>query len=365
MPSGKTPGPSDREKAGLRGPVQSCTEERTTPTVAGFPETKYVSVTEYDREGRVVKMITFGQDGAKWIASRSYDERGNLVKTSSGKADAPADETIYHYDEKGRLAGYGGQGMLGRETTRFEYDEQGRKTRVVTSDAPASPAGPYGATAMSYSAIGGDLSYPVPQGGKVKTVYDESDRPVEAQIYTADGQMLQRLVQSYDQSGRITETKIVMGDLSAMLPEEAKAELMKEPGGVEELQRQFAELLGGLNEMFKTSYVYDARGLLIERRDHVGYSEETVTSYAYDDNGNKIKEMSKTSGDVNPPRRDGGAQGVGDDARAAAAARNSEVTYSYKYDGYGNWIEQSTRAGTGAEGAAADIASSRRTIVYY
>jgi hypothetical protein len=66
------------------------------------------------------------------------------VKTTFGKADAPAEETIYHYDDKGRLASYAGRGAIGSETTRFEYDEQGRKTRVVTSNVPASPAGPYG-----------------------------------------------------------------------------------------------------------------------------------------------------------------------------------------------------------------------------
>src|SRR5260370_42221568 len=38
MPSEKTPAASAREKAGLRGPVRQCTEERTTPPSPGYSE---------------------------------------------------------------------------------------------------------------------------------------------------------------------------------------------------------------------------------------------------------------------------------------------------------------------------------------
>src|ERR1700730_13959093 len=99
----KTPAISDREKAGLRGPVRDYTEETTTPAFAGHPETKYTSTSEYDTEGRVIKTIVSGQDGSKWISSRIYDVHGQLVKTTSGNADATMVETTYRYDEKGRL----------------------------------------------------------------------------------------------------------------------------------------------------------------------------------------------------------------------------------------------------------------------
>jgi YD repeat-containing protein len=363
MPPKKSPVMSAREKAGLRGPVRECTEERTRPAVPGFPEAKFTNATEYDTEGRISKTVAINPDGSKWISANTYDEQGRLVKIISGKADGPVDETIYRYDEKGRLVDYTGQGATGSETTRFEYDEQGRKTRVVTSNVPASPAGPYGGTSMAYSLEGLDLYHPVPQGGTVKTVYDESDRPVETQVYTAEGQMMQRLVQSYDAAGQPRETKVVLGDVAAMFPAEVKAQLLNEAGGTEELQRQVAQLFGGQGEMFKTSYGYDAQGRLSERRIHVGYSEETVTSYIYDSNGNKIKETSRTSGDPNPPRNDGGVQVAASDT--AASARDYEVTYSYKCDGYGNWTEQTTHSSPHPDGASENSAICRRTITYY
>jgi YD repeat-containing protein len=359
----KTPAISDREKAGLRGPVRECTEERTTPAFAGHPETKYSSTSEYDTEGRVIKTIVSGQDGSKWISSHIYDVHGQLVKTTSGNADATMVETTYRYDEKGRLSGYASPGAMGSETTRFEYDERGRKTRVVISDEPASARGPYGATSFAYSAEGADLYYPAPKGGSVRTLYDENDRPIETQVYVAEGQMLQRLVQSYDAGGRPSETKILLGDPLAMLPAEFKTQVLNEPGGAEEMQRHIAELFGVQGQMFKTSYVYDPEGRLTEKRIHIGYNEETVTSFAYDGNGNKIREISKTSGDANPPRNDGGVQSA--TAAPDGWAQGSEVTYSYKYDGYGNWTEQAAYSKSRPDGASENAAICRRTITYY
>jgi hypothetical protein len=49
---------SDREKAGLRGPVQQCTEERTTPAFENFPATSYVSINKYSPEGRIIEAAT-------------------------------------------------------------------------------------------------------------------------------------------------------------------------------------------------------------------------------------------------------------------------------------------------------------------
>ncbi len=39
--SGENTSMSDRERVGLRGPVQPCTEERTTPAFENFPGTNF------------------------------------------------------------------------------------------------------------------------------------------------------------------------------------------------------------------------------------------------------------------------------------------------------------------------------------
>ena len=53
--SGENTSMSDREKVGLRGPVQQCTEERTTPAFENFPGTSYVSISKYSPEGTLLQ----------------------------------------------------------------------------------------------------------------------------------------------------------------------------------------------------------------------------------------------------------------------------------------------------------------------
>jgi len=47
---------SDREKAGLRGPVQQYTEERTTPAFHNVPD--YRIIQRYTAEGKLLQSTT-------------------------------------------------------------------------------------------------------------------------------------------------------------------------------------------------------------------------------------------------------------------------------------------------------------------
>jgi YD repeat-containing protein len=360
MPEKKSSPKSSRESAELRGLVWQCTEERTNPASPGFPEIKFSSTTEYDREGRILSSSHINSDGSKWTATSLYDAHGRLLKTTSGQPGGPLDTTTYHYDEEGRLVSVEGKNPL-NESTSFQYDERGRKTRILKSNLPPSTQGAYGSAAMSFSLAGLDLYHPVPHGGVAKTLYDESDRPIETRVYDAEGHIIQRLVQSYNAAGQILETKVVLEDIAAILPAELKTQLLAEPGAAEELKQQLATLLGAQGEMFKTSYIYDAEGQLTEKRDHLGYGQETVTKFVYDSYGNKVEEHAIMSGDANPPQSEPGRQ----DATAAASPHESEVTYIYKYDSHGNWIEQVVRSKSQPDGPPGDSTLSRRTITYY
>jgi YD repeat-containing protein len=362
MPPKKSPTTSTRENAGLRGPVRQCTEERTRPAAPGFPETKFYTTTEYDREGRILSSTHINSDGSKWTTTFLYNAQGRLLKTSSGQPGGPLDATTYHYDEEGRLVNIEGKNPL-NESTSFQYDELGRKTRILKSNLPPSTQGAYGTTAMSYGLVGLDLHHPVPHGGMVKTLYDDSDRPTETQVYDADGHIIQRLVQSYNAAGQVLETKVVVEDLAAILPAEMKTQLLAEPGAAEELKHQLAALLGAQGEMFKTSYIYNAEGQLTEKRDHLGYNLETVTSFVYDGNGNKVEEHATTSGDANPPRNEAGTQSAA--ATAPGSPQESEITYRYKYESYGNWTEQAMQSKSRSDSAFKNAGICRRTIRYY
>lgn len=88
---------SDREKAGLRGPVKTCVEEIIYPTG------KYVNTTEYSTDGRVLTIRTIQPDGSEWVLTNIYDTNGHLLKTVSGKVGELGAEMRYDYDETGRL----------------------------------------------------------------------------------------------------------------------------------------------------------------------------------------------------------------------------------------------------------------------
>ena len=88
---------SDREKAGLRGPVKNCLE--------GYGRTDGHSVeTIYDEAGRLLTTRHMNPGFSDWVSTRAYDEAGRLTKIILGKAGELASETLYAYDEKGRVA---------------------------------------------------------------------------------------------------------------------------------------------------------------------------------------------------------------------------------------------------------------------
>src|SRR5205085_2560660 len=80
---------SDREKAGLRGSVRTCTEEGTYPATS-FPngtqtaETRTSFTTEYTPEGRIATTRRLNGNGKIWTMRNSYDSSGRLAKTTSG-----------------------------------------------------------------------------------------------------------------------------------------------------------------------------------------------------------------------------------------------------------------------------------------
>jgi hypothetical protein len=90
--------PSDRDRAGLRGPVKTCSDFRGDQAES--------CGTEYGADGRLLV----------W--------RG-LILPSGSKA-----ERVYSYDGMGRLIGITGGGA--DWTDEFHYYEQGKKTKVRT-----------------------------------------------------------------------------------------------------------------------------------------------------------------------------------------------------------------------------------------
>lgn len=353
-PSGENTSMPDREKAGLRGPVQQCTEERTTPAFESFLGTSYVSINKYSPEGKLLQSSTGNsvESAQESSITYTYDSAGRLLKKTTTNSGSPVSESNYQYDQKGRIISITGD-PLG--TSTFEYDHNGRKTRIVSS--PSKPLFPEGTQYIVPMPETEDPYLPMPTSGHVKISYNEQDQPVEWQVSDANGNLVNRLIRTYDANGRLTELRYTIESLQHLLPAEAQQELMAEPGAAEEMAAQLTKLLGEQRNFTRMTYTYDADGRLIEQHHYTGYAMEGTTKVVYNDHSDKLEERQFTTGDPNPPRD----SQSGEPQSAAPPSQESQVRYSYKYDTFGNWTEQAISSSASPN----DATVTRRTIIYY
>jgi hypothetical protein len=360
-PRGDIPRMFDRETAGLRGPVSECTEERTTPAGEKYPEAKFVSIDKYDEQGRTVQKSTINTSGGtdqEFSTQFIYDAQGRLQKTIVIGPGQPAKESRHLYDDQGRESA---TLENNQPSATFEYGADGRKTRIAPT--PPDAVNLY-TSAISSSLIEGEEPYlPMPPGGRIKTAFDQAGRPVEWKIVDANGKVLNRLLRRYDAAGRLTDNIFTIETLP-LSP--VRDQLLENPDLTNDDRKMLsrpdfeemaiAELLGPQKAISEISYVYDAQGRMIEKRERLGRSLEIVTAITYNEHSDKLREMISQSGDPNVPK---GVSPGGD--TGAVLPQRTERKYSYRYDAFGNWTEQAV---TSADSAGPAIVT-RRTLKYF
>lgn len=124
---------SDREKAGLHGPVRTCVEETILPD--GKP---HLTTTEYDPDGRLLTFRFTNSEGTGWGTAKTYDVDGRLIRTISGNSPEPGVESVYIYDAAGRLVSITNSPHEG-DRIDFRFDEQGHKTATQRFGACQRP----------------------------------------------------------------------------------------------------------------------------------------------------------------------------------------------------------------------------------
>src|SRR6266513_2077998 len=309
---------SDREKAGLRGPVRTCLEEIIYPTG------KYLSTTEYSTDGRVLTIRTTQPDGSEWVTTNIYDTNGHLVKTVSGKPGEPGTEM------------------------RYDYDETRTLQRAQSSMYSGSPWD---------AAVGAGIGVPV--GGKVTTIYDDNNQPTEAQIRDAEEHIVSRFVRTYDANGRMVEEKPIWENPILLMldkfPDEERAQLS--PEQIKQMNNEMGALLGGKAKA-GTSYTYDAQNRITKMRERNMVFEKTTT-ILYNAQGDKAEERTTFTGNSVMPvgvpysiDKDGTrvpSEPVAEVPASAGVPEDSEIHYTYQYDSYGNWTEQTVNHGSGPD----------------
>ena len=319
---------SDREKAGLRGPVKEEIDSQTMSLPSG--EKVFTTTTKYTVDGRILEKRATNPDGSEWVTSYSYYPDGRLLKIVTGNAGSTnRSETTNLYDEQRRLVAIKSGDKI---QIRYQYDDRGRKSAIETCDSKPLP--PNVAYAPHWE--GTDLGFVPSPGGKITTMYNEQGVATGAQFYDAEGNLLGHIVRKFDTEGRVVAEEQTADAPQENLPEELQSKL-----NAEQMKSVGTLMAGAQNSAI--SYSYDTQGRVTERHRSGGFFGEQVTVTKYNEYGDKASERETTvmrqdtgpwwltvtgafipEGKQNPPQ----------------PPLTSETQYTYQYDQYGNWIEQ-------------------------
>jgi YD repeat-containing protein len=352
---------TDREKAGLRGPVRTCLEETiypemTTSDGTQIPERKSLYTTEYDVGGRVIVIRIRNSDGSEWITRRTYDASGHLLRTTSGMGVEPSQQTDYFYDAQGRLLSTTDSRTPDNPIT-LRYDERGRKTTVQVSRP--EDYRPNTAVAGSPFEVA-DRAPNLPGGGSATTIYDEDDRPTEVQVRDTDGELVSRAVRIYDAQGRVAEEKQILKSPETMIPADALEKMLEASGASreelrEQLRGQLTKLMGGQAGPFSVAYNYDGQNRVNRTRRQI-FNQEHVIETTYNEHGDKAAEITRVT-------QIGGDEEQG--TPRSGPPSYSEVDFSYRYDSNGNWTERTISYRSRANEPFISSTVSHRTLTYH
>ena len=326
-----------RSKAGLRGPVRTCSEE----TITGAPGASYsfVQTTEYSPEGRVMSQGTRTQDASEWITTYDYDSAGHLLRSTSGRADAtPADRTITNYtqDDSGMPIPLDSTGRS--SFVKFGRDDQGRRMKIVS--LPETRADSNAAVAANMWE-GGELPLGAPPNGSIVTIYDDHGLPVEGQSRDAEGHVVSRILRSYDAKGRMAGDRLMPVETTSAVPAELAAKLNPEQ------MKAMGAFIGAQFSKGQTAFKYDDDGRLIERRRSLPVLGNEITTISYNEHGDVSLERT-----AQQQSEDMGVEyGLTDDGKMVPTTKPnvpppsvSEMHYEYVYDSHGNWTSKKAYA---------------------
>ena len=349
---------SDRDKAGLRGPVKTVLEEQTFSRADG-QQSFTTTTTRYAPDGRILEDRTGNPDGSGWVTSYTYYSDGRLLKTASGKANsAPSSETTYLYDDAQNLVGVKSGDNV---QIRYQYDDKGRKSVIESYDS--QPVDPNRAYAAYWE--GTDLGFATQLGGIVTTLYNEQGVATGAEFHDTEGKLLGHIVRKFDAEGRIVaEEQFADAPQDFMFPEEIRSTL--NPEQIKAVGAFTSSLQNRVN-----SYSYDAQGRVTERHRSGGPFDDEVTITKYNDHEDNASERTTTV--MNPAAgrqysvSEAGTMIPVGQPQPPSPPAVYETQYTYQYDAYGNWTELTTAGRSDPDPGAPFVPGSvrRRKLTYY
>jgi hypothetical protein len=182
-----------------------------------------------------------------------------------------------------------------------------------------------------------------------------------AELRDAEGTLLGHIVRKFDAQGRIVAEEQAADAPQVNLPEEFQSNL-----NPEQIRSVGAMIAGMQNSVI--SYSYDAQGRVTERHRSGGVFGEQVTITTYNDHGDKASEretmvMRSDTGPWN--LTEAGAFVPTGKPNPPQPPLSAETQYTYQYDQYGNWTEQTIVSRSQPDEAFRPANVIRRKLGYY
>jgi YD repeat-containing protein len=135
-----------------------------------------------------------------WAAKYAYEyQSGQLTVVRHIREDSV---TVYtnEYDRQGRLCRIvDHSACAGRTTEKYDYDDAGRKKKTQYVDVANQRLD------TLCGVQGTDTCYSAPGTAKLTTLYNDRDQPVELLFHGASDQLVSRVVFTYDAGGNLIE----------------------------------------------------------------------------------------------------------------------------------------------------------------
>jgi hypothetical protein len=327
---------SDLARWELRGPVRTLQTQfaEWNAEAGAWGPLKNRFIATFRTDGQLSEIEHHNPDGSVPREVRLYDEAGRLTEDQWWSNDVLTTRVLHTYDGGGRSASAVTVDADGtkHETERCQYDENGRKTKVVFLPVPETSGATCstGSCGTMYGVEGTDVAYSAPGAATSTTIYDEHERPSEVVFHDASNALVSRVVFSRDDEGRLVSERMEFAGHGGLLgpafdanvPADERASMM------ELLKTVFDDQTFSL-----ATYAYDEKGRRIETIRRMGKLSEERVAVRYDDFDNPVEEVRS---DVNREMRM-------DEGVVKAEERPSlvqHVRFEYQYDAYGNWIER-------------------------
>jgi hypothetical protein len=321
---------SDLANWDVHGPVHTLRTEfaEWNLSLERWQAARHFTLVRFDPDGKITESESHNPDGSVSRSSYAYDA-GRLQEARFGMNGDPTGNNIYFYDECGRLTRVVSvdRNDAERESEAYSYSQDGNRTKVYFVPKLEPDAGfVYGieGTAQSYDAAGATT---------ITTRYQDRAQPDEVVFYSADQRVLRRVIFTRDGTGRLMKEEMHLGE-QTLFPDIEKELENVSPGARSAAVAAIADLVVAKNVMSSTTYAYDGKSRLLERRMRLGELGDHRTTFRYDDFDNLIEETSEhTSREVQ----------VDEEGNLHTTKENSDtqnVRFEYRYDAQGNWTER-------------------------